>query len=76
MYPVKDIIPMLVKTAIKDMIVKIIVKIPLSFAADGKGLLVRFKTFSQSISISKMLFKNVIAIKIGNPIDHIEMYPN
>ena len=66
-------IPMFVKTAMKDKIVKILVKIPLSFAEDGKGLLVKLITFSQSMSISKILLMKVMAIKIGNPIDHIEM---
>lgn len=66
-------IPMFVKTAIKDRIVKMLVKIPLSLAEDGKGLLVKLITFSRSMSISKILLINVMAIKIGNPIDHIEM---
>lgn len=76
MYPVKDIIPILVKIEMKVMIVKIGWNIPRFLAEAGIGLRVRLITFSLSIIISKMLFKNVMAIKIGKPIDHIEIYPN
>jgi hypothetical protein len=74
--PVNDMMPILENTAMKEMRVKMLVKMPLSFAEAGKGLQVSVTTFSLSIMISKKLLKKVTAIRIGKPNDQRVMYPN